>query len=128
MFENIFYNPKKIKLMSKAHELSAVFKEEMNNLGLHFHEEIYNGIVDHLGPSIHDADASLVACSDPQELKTIKTNFLIGKLGLEDGPQLDEAIKQVCHGLGESNKKKHRTTFYYLLTAILKKEDVFHTD
>ncbi len=114
--------------MSKARELSAEFKAEMNNLGLHYHEEIYNGIVDHLGASIHDADGSLVACSDPTELATIKTNFLIGKLGLEDSPRLDEAIKEVCHGLGESNKKKHRTTFYYLLTAILNKESVFHTD
>jgi hypothetical protein len=114
--------------MSKKEEFSNVFKAEMNSLGLHYHEEIYNGIVDHLGPAIYDADASLVACSDPKELATIKTNFLIGKLGLEDSPELDDAIKQVCHALGESNSKKHRTTFYYLLTAILKKESVFHVD
>ena len=114
--------------MAETHELSAEFKAEMNSLGLHYHEEIYNGIVDYLGPSIHNADAALVACSDPTELATIKTNFLMGKLGLEDGPRLDEAIKEVCHGLGESNTKKHRTTFYYLLTAILQKEAVFHVD
>ena len=114
--------------MSKKQQISAAFKAEMNNLGLHFHEEIYDGIVDYLGPSIHDADASLVACSDPKELEGIKTNFLMGKLGLEDSPRLDEAIKEICHGLGESNRRKHRTTFYYLLTAILNKESVFHTD
>jgi hypothetical protein len=114
--------------MSETHKLSAAFKKEMNDLGLHFHEEIYDGIVDYLGPSIHDEDASLVACSDPSELETIKTSFLIGKLGLEDSPRLDQVIQEVCHGLGESNRKKHRTTFYYLLTAILNKGDVFHTD
>lgn len=114
--------------MSKTNEMSAVFKSEMNALGLHYHEEIYDGIVDYLGPSIHNEDASLVACSDPKELATIKTSFLMGKLGLEDSPRLDEAIKEVCHGLGESNNKKHRTTFYYLLTAILNKEAIFHTD
>ncbi len=114
--------------MSKKQEFSTVFKEEMNNMGLHFHEEIYDGIVDYLGPSIYDADASLVACSDPKELETIKTSFLIGKLGLEDSPRLDEAIKEICHALGESNNKKHRTTFYYLLTAIFNKEAVFHKD
>jgi len=111
--------------MPTLDELSVEFKQEMNDLGLHYHEDMYNGIVKHLGPSIHDGDANLVACSDESELKTIKENFLMGKLGLEDSPELDKAIKEVCHGLGESNRKKHRATFYYLLTAILQKESVF---
>lgn len=97
----------------------------MNELGLHYHEELYDAIVNHLGPVIHDKDASLVACSDESERETIKNNFLIGKLGLEDGPHLDKAIEEICHGLGESNRQKHRSTFYYLLTAVLEKESVF---
>ena len=111
--------------MSKTHEVSAAFKSAMNELGLHYHEELYDEIVKYLGPTIHHDDAHLVACSDPEELKTIKTNFLIGKLGMEDGPALDKAIQEICHGLGESNRHKHRTTFYYLLVAILEKESVF---
>ena len=49
----------------------------------------------------------------------------MGKLGLPDGPELDSAIEQVCGAMGVSNRQKHRATFYYLLVAILKKEDVF---
>ena len=120
-----FINPKKTLLMTKFEETSAAFKKEMNELGLHFHEDLYDAIAKHLGPALYDSDASLVACSDADELNTVKTNFLIGKLGLEDGPELDKVIDQVCHGLGQSNTKKHRVTFYYLLTAILKKESVF---
>ncbi len=101
------------------------FKAETRELGIHIHEELYHAIFDHLGPAVQDRDASLVACSDDEELKTVKENFLIGKLGLEDGPELDSAIKQVCGALGQSNRNKHRTTFYYLLTGILKKESVF---
>lgn len=111
--------------MPTFEETSAEFKAEMNKLGLFYHEELYDAIARYLGPSIHNKDSALVACSDPDELKTIRKNFLIGKLGLEDSDQLDAAIKEVCHGLGESNRQKHRTTFYYLLTAILKKEEVF---
>lgn len=111
--------------MATFEEMSNEFKNEMNELGLHYHEDMYDAITKHLGPSIHDGDANLVACSDPAELKTIKENFLMGKLGLEDSPMLDKAIHEVCHGLGESNRKKHRATFYYLLTAILQKESVF---
>ncbi|PHN04315.1 DUF2853 family protein [Flavilitoribacter nigricans] len=111
--------------MPTFEETSAAFKKEMNNLGIFYHEELYDAITKYLGPSIHDKDAALVACSDPDELKTIKNNFLIGKLGLEDGPQLDAAIQEICGGLGSSNTKKHRASFYYLLTAILNKESVF---
>lgn len=102
-----------------------VFKAEIDKLGIAVHDDLFNAIIDHLGPSVHDKDASLVACSDPEERKTIKENFLIGKLGLEDSPRLDEAIEEICRALGESNKNKHRPTFYYLLVAILKKEDAF---
>lgn len=111
--------------MPTYEEVLEVFKKEARDIGFEIHEELFHAIVNHLGPSIHDRDASLVACSDDEELKLVKTNFLLGKLGLEDGPELDSAIKQVCGAMGQSNRNKHRATFYYLLTAILKKESVF---
>lgn len=111
--------------MSTYESAHKRFTDELAVLGIHHHDEIYHAITKHLGPSIHDKDASLVACSDPKELATIKTNFLMGKLGLPDGPELDSAIEQVCGAMGVSNRQKHRATFYYLLVAILKKEDVF---
>jgi hypothetical protein len=44
------------------------------------------------GPAIYDNDAQTVAASDKDELERIKTNFLIKKLGLKDGPALMEGI------------------------------------
>ena len=111
--------------MPTYEEALSVFKAEMDNLGISYHEDLYHEITKHLGPSIHDNDASKVACSDPEELKTIKTNFLIGKLGMEDTPRLDSVLQEACGALGHSNRNKHRATFYYLLVAILKKEDAF---
>lgn len=111
--------------MATYQETFKEFTEEMKALGLSFHEDLYHEITKHLGPSIYDADASLVACSDDKELETVKKNFLIGKLGMEDSPRLDEVIEEVCHALGQSNRKKHRATFYYLLVTILEKGDVF---
>ena len=111
--------------MSTYEEAYKSFTEEMNALGLQHQEELYHAVLKHLGPSVHQKDASLVACSDKKELETIKKNFLIGKLGLEDTPRLDEAIQEVCGAMGESNRHKHRATFYYLLVGILKKESVF---
>lgn len=94
-------------------------------MGLNYHEEIYHGIVNYLGPSIYDRDASLVACSDPKEIELIKENFIKKKLGIEDDGQADKAIHEVCHALGESNRNKHRPTFYYILASILQKGKLF---
>lgn len=111
--------------MSTSETPTENLRHELDDLGIHYHHDLIDGIISHLGPAIHDADASLVACSDEQERATIKQNFLIGKLGLNDSEELDKAIEEVCHAMGQSNTKKHRATFYYLLVAILKQEDHF---
>ncbi len=111
--------------MATYDEAHKSFTDEMDNIGINYHGDLYHAITKHLGPSIHDNDASKVACSDPNELKTVKENFLMGKLGLEDGPELDAAIAQVCGHMGDSNRHKHRATFYYLLVGIFRKESMF---
>ena len=78
------------------------------------------------GPSIYNADSSTVAGSDEKELATVKNNFLIKKLGLNDGPELDKGIEAVIEQYGKSNKSKYRAVVYYLLAKHLKKEAVYN--
>ena len=80
-----------------------------------FDEAALTGVAKALGPSIYNADSSLVSSSDKEELDRVKKNFLIGKLGLEDNAELDAAIKEVVEKFGSSNRNKHRAIFYYLL-------------
>ncbi|MEM6578014.1 MAG: DUF2853 family protein [Pseudomonadota bacterium] len=77
------------------------------------------------GPAIYDADAATVAGGQAHELETVKTNFLIKKLGLEDGPQLMEAIQQVIETYGQSERNKYRAVVYYMLTKHFGKESVY---
>jgi hypothetical protein len=77
------------------------------------------------GPAIYRADAALVAGSDPKELETVKRNFLIGKLGLPDGPELDAAVDQVMELYGRDNRNKYRAVVYYLLTKRFGKQGVY---
>jgi hypothetical protein len=58
-------------------------------------------------------------------LDRVKKNFLIGKLGLEDGPELDAAMQNVCEQMGSSNRNKFRAIFYYLLVKNLGLESKF---
>ncbi|MFT3888359.1 MAG: DUF2853 family protein [Arachnia sp.] len=67
-------------------------------------------------------DSAVVAFGDPDELATVKQNFLVKKLGLTDADGLDEAIAAV----GEKMKgvaRKDRLTVYYLLAEHLGKLD-----
>lgn len=77
------------------------------------------------GPSIYDDDASTVSGTDPSEIKTVRNNFLINKLGLSDSPKLDEGINKVLDLYGQSNRNKYRAVVYYLLTKHFGKESVY---
>lgn len=77
------------------------------------------------GPAIYDADGGTVSASDRNELETVKQNFLVKKLGLADGAELDAAIDSVMETYGRSNRHKHRAVVYYLLTKHFGKEAVY---
>ena len=77
------------------------------------------------GPSIYDKDAATVAASDNAELERVKTNFLIKKLGLKDGPSLMEAINAVIDTYGRSEQQKFRAVVYYMLTKHFSKESAY---
>lgn len=77
------------------------------------------------GPSIYDNDAQTVAASDSAELERIKSNFLIKKLGLKDGPGLMEGIAAAVDTYGKSERNKYRAVFYYLLVKHFGKEKVY---
>ena len=77
------------------------------------------------GPSIYNADASTVSGSDPDELNTVKKNFLMKKLGLSDQQDLDGGIASVMETYGRSNRNKYRAVVYYLLTKHFSKENAY---
>ena len=77
------------------------------------------------GPAIYDNDAQTVAASDKDELDRIKTNFLIKKLGLKDGPALMDGINAAVDTYGKSERNKFRAVFYYLLVKHFGREAAY---
>jgi len=78
-----------------------------------------------LGPSIYNRDSANVSSTDERELERVKTNFLLGKLGLEDSPELMEAIHGIMTRYGVSQRTKYRAVVYYLLVRHFKKETIY---
>jgi len=82
--------------MSKRDELIEKYADQMKTkLGMTPDMDFLRKVTIGCGPSIYNRDASTVAGTDKSELETVKNNFLIKKLGLPDGPDLDKAIASV---------------------------------
>lgn len=112
--------------MSKRDELITKYAADLKEkCGVTPDMDLLTKVTIGCGPSIYNADSSTVSGSDDKELATVRNNFLIKKLGLKDGPELDKAITAVIDQYGKSNKNKYRAVFYYLLTKHFKKEAVY---
>ncbi len=110
--------------MSAFAEVIEKSIEQLSSVGVGVDEALLTAVAKGLGPSIYNQDSSLVASSDPEELARVKNNFLIGKLGLEDGPDLDAAIAETVATLKGINRKL-RVVFYYLLVKKFGKEAIY---
>ena len=108
--------------MSKFDEAIASYKSNMKELGIKVDEDLLTKVAKGLGPSIYNANSSKVSATHSSEIDRVKKNFLIGKLGLSDGPNLDAAIQKAIDTMGASNRNKQRAVFYYLLVKELGKE------
>lgn len=112
--------------MSKFDEALEQYQESMKKIGIKkFDADLLKAVTKGLGPSIYRKDSASVSCSEDSELERVKKNFLVKKLGLKDGPELDNAIKEVCQTMGASNRNKYRAIFYYLLVEKFGKQKLY---
>ena len=113
--------------MNKFEEALENYTTEFKNtINIEVDVELLKKVTRGLGPSIYNQDSSKVSGSDKSELETVKQNFLIKKLGLKDGPELDEAIQDVMDQMGKSNRNKYRAMVYYLLTLKFNKASIYN--
>ncbi|PIE06828.1 MAG: hypothetical protein CSA74_10200 [Rhodobacterales bacterium] len=112
--------------MGKRDDLIARYADDLKNkCGVEPDMDLLTKVTIGCGPSIYNADAGTVAASQASELELVKTNFLMKKLGLADGPELMDAINSVMETYGRSERNKYRPVVYYLLTRHFHKESVY---
>ncbi|WP_238366428.1 DUF2853 family protein [Mesobacterium pallidum] len=112
--------------MGKRDELIAKYADDLKTkCGMEPDMDLLTKVTIGCGPAIYNDDASTVASSQPAELETVKTNFLMKKLGLADGPELMDAINSVVETYGKSERNKYRAVVYYMLTKHFRKEAVY---
>jgi len=112
--------------MSKRDDLIAKYATDLKDkCGINPDMDFLTKVTIGCGPSIYNKDSSTVSGSDKTELETVKNNFLIKKLGLTDGPELDAGIAKAIETYGKSNPNKYRAVMYYMLAKHFKKESVY---
>lgn len=112
--------------MSKLDELIVSYEKHLQEIETTPDVSFLRKVAKGLGPAIYNKDASMVSGTDEKELETVKNNFLIKKLGLEDSPVLDKAIADVIEKYGKSKPNKYRAVVYYLLAKHFGKEAVYN--
>ncbi len=112
--------------MGKRDDLIAQYAQDLEQkCGVTPDMDLLTKVAIGLGPSIYNADSSTVAASDPEELDRVRKNFLVGKLGLADGPELDAGIATAVETYGMSERRKLRAVFYYLLVVHFGRQSVY---
>src|SRR4051794_22753602 len=92
-------------------------KDRVSDVGKYIRvdEAAVAGIVQHLGIALQNRDSSLVAGSDPEELKRVRESWCKKKLGVTDSDdKIDAAVKAVVERM-KVDRTKERVTVYYLL-------------
>ena len=112
--------------MGKRDDLIAKYADDLRNkCGMEPDMDLLTKVTIGCGPAIYNDDASTVAATQPEELETVKNNFLIKKLALSDSPALMEAINAVIETYGRSERNKYRAVVYYMLTKHFGKEAIY---
>jgi len=105
--------------MSELKEKLAKLKEhavnQLTECGVSdINHEILDGLVDRLKLIVDNKDATLVSGTDESELETVRKNFVLKRLGVEDKDKAMTAIKAVASKMS-SIRMKNRAAFYYLV-------------
>lgn len=112
--------------MGKRDEWIAKYAEDLKTkCGIEPDMDLLTKVTIGCGPAIYNADAQTVAATQESELETVKNNFLIKKLGLDDSPALMEGINSVIEVYGQSERNKYRAVVYYMLTKHFGRESIY---
>ncbi|WP_126975194.1 DUF2853 family protein [Frigidibacter oleivorans] len=111
--------------MGKRDELIARYAEALKTRGIEPDMPLLEKVTIGCGPSIYSADSETIAASDKAELARVKAGFLVKKLGLPDGPDLDRALDEVIEAWGRSDRNKYRAAIYYMLVKKLGREAAY---
>lgn len=112
--------------MGKRDDLIAKYAEDLKaKCNIDADMDLLKHVTIACGPSIYNRDSSTVSGGSTTELETVRDNFVMKKLGVEDAEKAMGGVYSAIDTYGKSNRNKYRAVLYYLLTKHFGKESVF---
>ncbi len=109
------------ELQEKLAKLKAQAESQLKESGVtDIDDALLSDLVGRLRLIVDNKDAILVSGTDPSELETVRKNFVVKKLGVEDKDSAMAAIEAVV-GKMSGIRMKNRAAFYYLVQKQLGK-------
>lgn len=105
--------------MSEIDDKLAKLKEQataqLNQCGVsNINNELLDTLVGRLRLIVDNKDALLVSGTDPSELETVRKNFVVKKLNIDDKDRGATAVSAVADKMS-GIKMKNRAAFYYMV-------------
>jgi len=95
--------------------LKALAEKQLKDCGVSsIDDTLLDKLVNNLRLIANNKDALLVSGTDPVELETVRTNFVVKKLGITDKDKAMTAINSVVKKMS-SVRMKNRAAFYYMV-------------
>lgn len=105
---------KKAKKLNKI-EIMTAYLKQMQSLGIkNVNASDFGAIVEMLGAANFNADASMVATSNPDELESVYARYVADELKVSDKNTGMKMVKKVAAKM-KNERRKYRAVFYYLL-------------
>lgn len=96
------------------------FENEVGKIpNFKFNKDLLEIIILWVGPSINHPILAFIDCNSQEEIKKVKTHFLIGKLGLKDTIDLDNTLLKITNFFIQNELRCYRVLFYYFIVVEL---------
>ena len=102
-------------LNEKLAKLKAQATSQLNDCNVSsIDDATLDKLVNNLRLIVDNKDALLVSGSDDSELETVRKNFVVKKLGIDDKDKGAAAVKAVAQKMS-GIRMKNRAAFYYMV-------------
>jgi len=103
------------EVAEKLAKLKAQAADQLGKCGVSdIDNELLDTLIGRLRLIVDNKDALLVSGKDPSELETVRKNFVVKKLGINDKEKAASAIQAVADEMS-GIKMKNRAAFYYMV-------------
>ncbi|MCF6347737.1 MAG: DUF2853 family protein [Flavobacteriaceae bacterium] len=103
------------ELAEKLAKLKDQAVSQLNDSGVSsIDHDLLDDLVGRMKLIVDNQDAVLVSGTDPSELDTVRANFVVKKLGIDDKDKAMAAINKVV-GKMSGIRMKNRAAFYYMV-------------